>query len=338
MKIPTINSIAIFFNSKIDPERKMKKTRHFVGNCIRLFRKSKEVLKYYFYRKIILPLKFLLKKYFPALIYIRTSGSDIKSYKEVCLLAAKDDFVFNTFRRHKDYAHIVGEGGEEEVCRAALDIIQRDCPDLAKYSKKFEESEKYGNPVIHKYDFGEFSNTTIKCIKVLCQFKNIFGSLDGYDIIEIGGAYGSQCKIISDVFNFRSYTLVDLAEVLPLVQKYLTKLKVQNVFYLPPDKISNNGIYDLIISNSAFAECERFIQDDYIDKILKRVKRGFIIYNSDTHPSQKYDPVRPYYRKEIIQILSKYHNLKIFEDYRHYSFSSPFYHNPIIVWDDTSIV
>lgn len=316
--------------------KKNEKLRIFCRNNIIFFRKIKEVLFYYFYRAIILPIQFFLKKYFPGLIHIRTSGSDIKSYKEICLLAVKDDSVFKTFRRHKDYAHIVGEGGEEEVCRAAMDIIQRDCPDFLKYSKKFEESEKYGSPITNKYPLGEFSNTTIKSIKVLCELKNLFKSLDGLDIIEIGGAYGTQCKIISDVFSFHSYTMVDLAEVLALVQKYLSKLGVRNIRYFPHDKVPDGGDYDLIISNSAFAECQRFVQDDYINKILKRAKKGFILYNSDTDPSQKYDIVKPYSRKEIVQILGKYHDIKIIEDYSNYSFSSPFYHNPIFVWDDIS--
>jgi len=125
--------------------------------------------------------------------------------------------------------------------------------------------------------------------------------------------------------------MVDLPEVLPLAQKYLTKLNVQNVRYLPSDKVPNSGVYDLIISNAAFAECEKFVQQEYIDKILSKAKRGFIIYNSDVSSNAKYDSIQPYSREQILQILSKYHKPRVFRD------CPADYNKPIIiVWDDTS--
>lgn len=308
----------------------MKKIRHFIGDCIRLLRRTKDVLNYYYYRNIFLPSQLFLKKYFPNIIRVRTSGSDVKSYRKVCLLAATDDSVFKTFRVHKDYGYNLGQY-QNDTRQIALDIIQKEYSDLLKYSKKFEESEKYGGPVIHKCNFGNFSDPTIRYIKTFGDIRKVFGSLDNFKIIEIGAGYGGQCKIISDIFYFSSYNLVDLPEVLALDKKFLTKLNVKNVNYIPPDNVSGNDSYDLIISNFAFAECERSVQQIYIDKILNKAKRGYIIYNFDGHPSQKYDPVRPYYKEEILSILSKYHKLEILKEYPHEKWNNPF----IIIWNDT---
>jgi len=309
----------------------MKRIRHFIGDCIRLVKKIWAAAFFYFYRKVYLPGQIFLKKYFPGLVYIRTSGADIKSYRKICLLAANDDSVFETFRVHEDYAYNLG-CYTNKIRGIFLDIINRDYPDLLKYSKKFEESEKFGGPETYDCGFGKFSDPTIRYIKTIGDIRNIFGALDNLKIIEIGVGYGGQCKIISDVFNFASYTMVDLKEVLPLAKRYLINLNVQKIIYLPPDEVPALGDYDLIISNFAFAECERFVQQDYIDKVLRYAKRGFIIYNFDTHPCQQYDPVRPYRREEITKILSKYHKLKILQDYPHPDHCNPF----VIIWDDTA--
>lgn len=307
----------------------IKKIRHFIGDCIRFFRATKQMLSYHLYRNITLPAKFLIKKYFPG-VKIRTSGSDVKSYRAICLAAATDENVFNTFRVHRDYGYNLGEW-KDDTRKIVLDIIKKDYPDLLRYTQKFQESEKFGGPDLHTTDIGVFSDPTLRYIKTLGDMKKIFGSFDGYDVVEIGAGYGGQCKIISDVFAVTSYTLVDLPEVLALDKKFLTKLQVKNVNYLPPDQISPTVSSDLIVSNFAFAECERFIQQEYIDKILKYAKRGYIIYNFDGHSSQDYNPIRPYFKEEIIGILSKYHTLTILEDYPHPDHCNPF----ILVWDDT---
>lgn len=307
----------------------MKKIRHFIGDTIRFLRKTKEIIIFYSYRKVVLPAKFFLKKYFPDLVRIRTSGSDVKSYRKICLSAASRDSVFDSFRVHKDYAYNLGEW-KDDTRRIVLDIIKNDYPDLLNYSKKFEESEKYGGPILRQCGFGVFSDPTIRYIKTLGDIRKIFGNLDNLKIIEIGAGYGGQCKIISDVFIFSSYNLVDLPEVLLLDEKFLTKLSVKKVNYIKPDKVPEKDYYDLIISNFAFAECERSMQQFYIDRILSGAKRGFIIYNFDGHPSQKYDPVRPYHKEEIIEILSQFHQIKILEDYPHPPHCNPF----VIVWDD----
>jgi putative sugar O-methyltransferase len=97
-------------------------------------------------------------------------------------------------------------------------------------------------------------------------------------IVEVGVGYGGQCKIIQDYHNIKSYTLVDLPEVLALAEKYLSKLNVKNTIFKPIDKLDSME-YDLFISNYAFTEIDREYQDVYADKLIKKSKHGYITCN-----------------------------------------------------------
>ena len=75
----------------------------------------------------------------------------------------------------------------------------------------------------------EISATTARYIKNLSDLINLFGSLDGMRIAEIGGGYGGLCKIISDQFELDSYTLFDLPDCLDLSKKFLDNFGIDNV-------------------------------------------------------------------------------------------------------------
>jgi hypothetical protein len=150
--------------------------------------------------------------------------------------------------------------------------------------------------------------------------------MDRWAIVEIGGGYGGQCKIITDIFKPRSYTLVDLAEVLPLTQKYLKRLHVKNVRYRTPPQLDSRQKYDLVISNYAFSECAKNIQDDYIKKLLNRARRGYITYNDESARA----PFPLYNQREMIKILARRHPLHVLAE-RPPTGSHTF----LLVWDET---
>ena len=117
-------------------------------------------------------------------------------------------------------------------------------------------------------------------LKVLSDLKQLCGSLDNFNIIEIGVGYGGQCKIISDFFNIQNYYLVDLDESLNLAEKYLNKLNVKNVKVVRPSEIARlDKKFDLIISNYAFTEISRSIQEFYLNNILLKSTHGYITCN-----------------------------------------------------------
>lgn len=303
---------------------KLKTIIEIVKKPIRRFKALIGRIRYMAIEKRIKRYKKLLTKYDSG----KTSIADtIYGYKEVCRLAAEYDNIFKIFKRSEDYRKVL-----EHVSKAQgkeyLDIINSEGKDLIKYIHKFKENDKFGSPVRFRYDkVGWFSPTTLRYIKVLVDLKNVFGDLNDLDIVEIGAGYGGQCKIISDVFNVKSYTIVDLEITLPLIQKYLSKHKVERMVYKTQQQLNSNKGYDLIISNYAFSECIKKVQDDYMQKILTKLRRGYITCNYDEPSSlNNYS----YNKKELTQILSKAHNIKIV-DKRPKTYPINF----IIVWDDT---
>lgn len=105
-------------------------------------------------------------------------------------------------------------------------------------------------------------------------------------IVEIGGGYGGLCKIISDFCKIESYTLVDLEPALQLSKRFLDDSSINNVKYLNAqdiDRSKDYDLYDLVISNYAFSEISRNIQDLYMDKFLRKSSRGYLLCNFKTH-------------------------------------------------------
>lgn len=212
--------------------------------------------------------------------YKKTSLSDNQKYPSFCDLAAKNDEVFENFRKNSVYSAIV-ESVRYKLGKKYLKIINSQTPELVNWFDKFRENDRYGSPYIYDYGkYGRFSPTTLRYIKVLSDLIIIFGDLKNMKIVEIDGGYGGQCKIISDFFNINSYSIVDLKPSLDLSKKYLDKLRVKNVSFLTSDDLLNKEKkYDLVISNYAFSECLRPIQNFYFEKVIRNSERGYIIWN-----------------------------------------------------------
>lgn len=257
-----------------------------------------------------------------------TSTTDHEEgYLAVCGLATRYDSVFKGFKRDPHY-RVVLEHVSEIEGREYLAAAREQDENLLKYAVKFQENDSLGSPTTFQYDVGRFSPTTLRYIKVLADLKNIFGDLNGFSVCEIGGGYGGQCKIISDVFSVASYTIVDLPLVIPLIRKYLERLRVSNVFYLTQGQITDPIESDLAISNYAFSECTRHVQDHYLENILDKARKGYLTYN---FPKRYHFPseTSPYSKSGIIKQISKKHAVQIFEEKPR---TGPM--NFILVWDD----
>jgi len=242
---------------------------------------------------------------------IGTSFSDANpciGYLDVCRLAVQYDDIFKIFKRAKEYRKVL-EHVTEAQGKAYLDAIEAHGQKLLQYFSKFKKNDKLGGPYTFSYKVGRLSPTTLRYIKVLMDLKNYFGNLNDYHIVEIGAGYAGQCKIISDVFDVKSYFIIDLPVTVALIQKYLTRLDVKNVICTTQGKIKERK-YDLIISNYAFSECKKSVQDYYIEKVIYNSHRGYITYNHDGDSS----PILPYNKKEIIQLLSKKHTVSIIDE------------------------
>ncbi len=216
---------------------------------------------------------------FSSAIYSVTSPSELSCYPQFCMEAASNEQTFSNFKRAPVYTevleHVSYEKGQEY-----LSYVLQQSPEFQEKLNLFRENDLLGNPYAYSYGaFGTFSPTTLRYIKVASEITKIFGSLNNLHIVEIGGGYGGQCFILSKLYTFASYTIIDLPGPLALTKKYLHTLGVENVTFLTPDMISTNQSYDFAISNYAFSECNTQVQEDYLNKVLSKSTRGYLTCN-----------------------------------------------------------
>lgn len=219
----------------------------------------------------------------------KTSLTDDKSYPQFCHNAVKDPALFEKFKRVPVYSEIV-ENLSFKQGREQLDVIMKQSPEILDYLAFFKKNDLYGHPRTYFYPETEtISPTTLRYIKVASDLKKMFGSLDDFTIVEIGGGYGGQCKILSDLFQFKNYIIIDLPGPLALAKKYLDLHNVKNVSFLAHSDDLSIDACDLAISNYAYSECTTEMQRKYLQKVLSPSKRGYLICNHGLNkiPSEK---------------------------------------------------
>lgn len=244
------------------------------------------------------------------MLQLQSSISDTQRYKNACQMAALNDFYFSFFKQNPDYTEIL-EHVSEDQGKLYKQYLDQNFPEYISKLDKFKQNDLYGSTKLFNYDgIGQISPTTLRYIKVLSDLKQLYGSLDNFNIIEIGVGYGGQCKIISDFFNIQNYYLVDLDESLNLAQKYLNKLNVNNVKAVRPnDIVSLNKKFDLIISNYAFTEISKTIQEFYLNNIILNSSRGYITCNFIS----QYCNIDSYSLKELESKLNHFNTKKLEE-------------------------
>jgi putative sugar O-methyltransferase len=256
------------------------------------------------------------------LVTKHTSISELSQmYADQVRRAVEDEELFDMFRRLLSIRTTIepvtaAQGAEYRA------IVLEQTPALLERLDKFKTSDTAGRPVTEPYPEGQMSPTTWRYIKVLSDLQLLFGSLDGLHIVEIGVGYGGQCKIINDVYDVARYTLYDLEPVEALAEKYLRRLGSPVVEKLELADFRRLGegepaTYDLAISNWAFSECTREMQDQYIEHVLRRSTRGYITYNQISH----FYGIDSYRKGEIagalglpVQVMHEGLNLKVEED------------------------
>jgi len=197
-------------------------------------------------------------------------------YLNVCNYAANSDEFFKQFKSHPAYRHVLEhvsfEEGQQYLKEIDIDYLDK--------LDEVKENDSLGSPVIYEYpSVGEISPTTIRYIKNTSDIINKFGnSFDS--IVEIGGGYGGLCKVLSSFIKFEQYLLLDLEECNLLSRKYLSHFDLPTLSYRSEeiDEIDEN--FDLLISNYAFSECHKEVQQDYIERFIKKSNNFYIMHNN----------------------------------------------------------
>jgi hypothetical protein len=207
----------------------------------------------------------------------------IANYLDVCRKAAIHSETFATFRSSPSFTTIL-EHVSEDQGREYLGHLSphgRALTGIAEAAK----NDTVGGPALMHLDSGlVISPTTLRYLKVADDLELLFGGLDGADVLEIGIGYGGQCRILDSLFKIRSYTLVDLKPVLGLADEFLSHFPLRcTVRFATMNELEARD-YGFLLSNYAFTELSREVQDAYFSKVLLNTHRGYITYNEISPP------------------------------------------------------
>jgi hypothetical protein len=208
----------------------------------------------------------------------------------MCARAAHDDAAFAAFRRLPEFIAIVEpqsldpDGWREGRSDTSINAAEyaEHVRAIASYRpllERFRANDRIGAPPVESFEgLGEFNRYTLRYIKILWDLERLFGSLDGFRILEIGGGYGGQCAIIARRFAVAAYDILDLPETAALAGRFLTAAGigrtrcVSEVGALQPH-------YDLLISNYAFSELSDALRAGHREALVPRCARGFMMWN-----------------------------------------------------------
>ena len=213
---------------------------------------------------------------------VGTSLSDNMSYPDFCQLASEDEAVFENFKANRIYNGIL-EHVSYELGKEYLQIAKRQsAPGFVEENLLgFQRNEFYGGGV--KFYYSELQNflspTTLRYIKVLTDLDKLFGLDNLGKVAEIGVGYGGQCRIIKSIKPELDYTLVDLPQVCNLSRRYLSNYSLDNIHFVDGTSEFEPIKADFCMSNYAYSELKREIQEGYFEKIIRNCSKGYITWN-----------------------------------------------------------
>ena len=262
------------------------------------------------YRKIKLPFSIIKTK----LLMFKTksinekkykSASDNGEYPELALKAALDPATFSVFRRHHKYTSILEHVSRKEG-EQYLNIIR------GEYKIKDDEIfqilkplMEVGNPKLLRIKglSNKISTTGLRYLKIALDIKKITGSKIG-NVVEIGCGYGGQAIILDQLLQIESYTFYDLWQVNLLIKRFIENSNFSSKYTISTireDSFNCRNSWDFCISNYAFSELPKAIQEIYINKIINKTRKGFMLMNSGV--SGKFGNVINFSQKELLNTL-----------------------------------
>jgi len=219
-----------------------------------------------------------------------SSISDGGGYRGVCAAAVADDEVFSQFRRLPAYTaileHVTAEQGAQYLAE-----IKREAPWLLDPTLVLP-NDALGAPALATYhDFPAVSPTTLRYLKVLADLVAFFASLADLHVVEVGGGYGGQARLIRSFFPTARHTIIDLPEPLALTRKYLHRSGiVDGVTYVACSASDDVPVIEghLFLSNYALSECAADWFDAYMRRIALGCGRGYITGNAQETTTFEY--------------------------------------------------
>lgn len=206
-----------------------------------------------------------------------TSISDDEAYNAFCLEVSNVNRSFRRFRRFDQIIRVLDHVGIEHAYQYLHYVRANSSQDFMPLLRKLDS---VGSP--RKYWFrqvGLISPTGTRYLKVWLEVQRLFGHLHNLTIAEIGVGFGGQALIFSELSAPRKYILLDIPPALSLASKYLHSLRSQMIFESIDGRNPLPVYSDLVISNYAFSELKRELQEMYLVRVISNASRGYITWN-----------------------------------------------------------
>lgn len=200
-------------------------------------------------------------------------------YLRLCVSAKQDAETFDKFKANISYRrvleHLTAYQGLLYLNQAKRSPhFRRDFRIASNQIDSFGGGEKY----LYR-DYGLASPTSLRYLKVTSDMLDLFGSLDRKVVSEIGCGYGGQSIALKVLCNVNDYNYFDLPEVLGLIETCISKVESPKNFQMIDGRDVPIVDSDVVISNYAFSELTRKMQDTYLRNVILRAKSGYITWN-----------------------------------------------------------
>lgn len=210
-----------------------------------------------------------------------------KNFIEVCKEASMFRHKFMTFRSDSSFNKIIIPGTKEQG-QKILDRISVDI-DVKDWVEKCKKNDEIGSPITYMYrPYGYISPNTLRYMNSYYEIQKYFGNIENYDIVEFGGGYGGLCNILSQMISWKSYTFIEIKELVELAKKCFYYFPDQKVDCITYNDIDTKKKYDLFIGEYSFCE----LQEEGIQKnifLLQNSKNAYLVMNTwDAHKKETY--------------------------------------------------
>lgn len=212
-----------------------------------------------------------------------SSISDNGLFPAFCSYAAGSTRVLRRFRRSPIFEAIL-EHTSVDQGDEYWQIARRDSF-IAAHAKSLAMGDTCGGPRVHPFGHDVVASPSLmRYLKVAADLHRLFGDLSGMRIVELGGGYGGQARVLTSLFSPERYTIIDLPEVALLQRRYLAESSVDltRISFVDGRKpVEIRG--DLLISNYAVSELARTLQEHYSAR-LAHFPMGYVTFNHMTTP------------------------------------------------------
>ena len=151
-----------------------------------------------------------------------------------------------------------------------------------------------------------FSPTTLRYLAHALWLNNKGFVKEGGTVIELGVGYGGLAAMNAIVSNATTF-MIDLAPVTQAAIRQMNELGLGNFASTDHSIVKKNDV--CFISNYAFTELSRDLQDHYVDQYVRHANRGVILSNADVFAKH----MRSRNNDQIIQMLG-IHGINATED------------------------